>query len=82
MVMNMTLLSMSHTLVSLLHITFVTSLQTLSISKDCRCAKQDPKWKDAMKEHLLSLQKNKTRELVHLPEGKKAVECKWVFTVK
>jgi hypothetical protein len=35
-----------------------------------------------MKEELLALQKNKTWELVHLPEGKKAVGCKWVFTVK
>ena len=35
-----------------------------------------------MKEELLSLQKNKTWELVHLPRGKKAVGCKWVFTVK
>jgi hypothetical protein len=38
--------------------------------------------KDAMKEELFALQKNKTWELVHLPEGKKAVGCKWVFTVK
>jgi hypothetical protein len=43
------------------------------IQRDWRCAKQDTKWKDAMKEELLALQKNKTWELVHLPEGKKAV---------
>ena len=35
-----------------------------------------------MKEELLSLQKNKTWKLVHLPKGKKAMGCKWVFTVK
>ena len=35
-----------------------------------------------MKEGLFTLQKNKTWGLVHLPEGKKAVGCKWVFTVK
>jgi hypothetical protein len=35
-----------------------------------------------MKEELLALQKNKTWELVHLPEVKKAVGCKWVFIVK
>jgi hypothetical protein len=35
-----------------------------------------------MKEEPLALQKNKTWELAHLPEGKKAVGCKWVFTVK
>jgi len=52
------------------------------IPKDWRCAKQDSKWKDAIKEELLALQKNKTWELVHLPKGKKAVGCKWVFTIK
>jgi hypothetical protein len=35
-----------------------------------------------MKEELLALQKNKTREFVHLLEGKKAMGCKWVFIVK
>jgi hypothetical protein len=28
------------------------------------------------------LNKNKTWDLVGLPEGKKAVECEWVFAVK
>jgi hypothetical protein len=72
----------SYSSVSPAYRTFVASLQTVPIPKDWRCAKQDPKWKDAMKEELLALQKNKTWELVHLPEGKKAVGCKWVFTVK
>lgn len=72
----------SYSSVSPAYRTFITSLQTISISKDWRCAKQDPKWNDAMKEELLALQKNKTWELVHLPEGEKVVGCKWVFTVK
>jgi hypothetical protein len=59
--------------VSLAYRTFIASLQTISIPKDWRCAKQDAKWKDAMKEELLALQKNKTWELVHFPEGKKVV---------
>jgi hypothetical protein len=72
----------SYSSVSPAYRTFITSLQTISIPKYWRCAKQDPKWKDAMKEEPLALQKNKTWELAHLPEGKKAVGCKWVFTVK
>jgi hypothetical protein len=40
--------------------TFIASSQTMSISKDWRCAKQDPKWKDVMKEEMGALQKNKT----------------------
>jgi Reverse transcriptase (RNA-dependent DNA polymerase) len=39
------------------------------------------KWKAAMLEELGALEKNKTWELVSLPLGKKAVGCKWVFTV-
>jgi hypothetical protein len=61
---------------------FIASLQTVPIPKDWRCARQDPKWREAMKEEMSALQKNKTWELVQLPKGKKAVGCKWVFTVK
>jgi Reverse transcriptase (RNA-dependent DNA polymerase) len=35
-----------------------------------------------MLEELGALDKNKIWELVSLPPGKKAVGCKWVFTVK
>ena len=38
--------------------------------------------KDAMKEELGALQKNKTWDLLPPPAGKRAVGCKWVFTVK
>jgi hypothetical protein len=61
---------------------FVASLQTVPIPRDWKCAKQDPKWKAAMEEEMHALQKNKTWELVPLPKGKRAVGCKWVFTVK
>src|SRR6266542_1166182 len=61
---------------------FIASLQTVPIPSDWRAAKQDPRWKAAMKEELLALQKKQTWELVSLPVGKRAVGCKWVFTVK
>ena len=35
-----------------------------------------------MVEEMKALQKNSTWDLVELPEGKKTVGCKWVFTVK
>jgi len=72
----------SYSRLSPAHRAFVASLRSLSIPKDWRCAKQDPRWNDAMKEEMRALQKNKTWDLVQLPVGKKAVGCKWVFTVK
>ena len=73
-------ISYSH--VSTAYKTFIASLQTVSIPNDWKCSKQDPRWKDAMKDELNALVKNKTWELVRLPPGKRAVGCKWVFIVK
>ena len=61
---------------------FVASLQTMSIPKDWKAAKQDPKWRDALIEELEALNKNKKWVLTTLPTEKKAVSCKWIYTVK
>jgi hypothetical protein len=61
---------------------FVASLQSVSIPTDWKVAKEDKKWCAAMLEELQALRKNKTWELVTLPTGKRAVSCKWVYTVK
>ena len=61
---------------------FVASLQTVAIPRHWKEAKQDPRWREAMMEELEALRKNKTWELAYLPEGKKAITCKWIFTVK
>ena len=42
----------------------------------------NPKWIQAIEEELRALQKNDTWVLVPLPEGKKTVGCKWVFSFK
>ena len=42
----------------------------------------DPNWTKAINEEMAALQKNSTWELVSLPEGKKTIGCKWVFSVK
>jgi len=39
-------------------------------------------WKRAMVEELLSIERNKTWELVNLPDKKKKIDVKWVFKVK
>jgi hypothetical protein len=42
----------------------------------------NPKWTQAIKEEIEALLKNDTWALVPPPEGRKAVGCKWVFSVK
>ena len=42
----------------------------------------DPRWKTAMKEEFISLQKSNTWELVDLPPRRKLVQCKWVYKTK
>jgi hypothetical protein len=54
----------------------------VSTPADWKAVKMDPKWRDAMIEELEALKKNKTWELTLLPEGKKAVSCKGIYTVK
>ena len=42
----------------------------------------DPKWTQVIKKEIEALLKNNTWTIVPLPKGKKAVECKWVFSIK
>ena len=41
-----------------------------------------PGWRSAMIEEMNALNGNGTWNLVHLPSGKKAIGCRWVFPVK
>ena len=45
-------------------------------------AMKNPKWIQAIEEEMKELQENNAWSLVPLPEGKKIVGCKWVFTIK
>ena len=42
----------------------------------------DIRWQIAMKEEFSSLQKSNTWEQVDLPQGRKLVQCKWVYKTK
>lgn len=64
------------------YISFANQLSLVSVPNKLQDALKDPKWKKAMIEEMEALRKNSTWELVKLPEGKKPVGCRWVFTVK
>jgi hypothetical protein len=40
------------------------------------------KWMDAMNSEIQSMERNQTWDLVKLPQGRKVVDCKWVFKIK
>nr|GFD26625.1 putative RNA-directed DNA polymerase [Tanacetum cinerariifolium] len=40
------------------------------------------KWKKAMDDEMKALKKNKTWDEYALPQGKKPVGCRWIFTMK
>ena len=61
---------------------FLSKLSSMSIPQTFQEALGDPKWKEAMQEEMRALKKNDTWDFVDLPNGKRAVGCKWVFTIK
>ncbi|GAU39772.1 hypothetical protein TSUD_220160 [Trifolium subterraneum] len=69
---------LSHT-----HKAYVSRISNLFVPRTVQEALGDPNWKLAVKEEMDALRKNNTWSITDLlPKGKKAVGCKWVFTVK
>lgn len=64
------------------HKRFIISLNTIAIPNTVAEALSKREWRDAMKEEMNALEKNKTWEIVDKPEDKNIVDCKWIFTVK
>lgn len=43
---------------------------------------KDKRWIEGMQTDIKAIEDNKTWELVSLPQGKKAIGCKWVYKIK
>ena len=43
---------------------------------------KNEKWIDTMKDEINSLKRNSVRDLIQLPEGRKAIGCKWLYKIK
>ena len=61
---------------------FITSLEDDRIPSNIQEALQQLEWKTAVQEEIQALEKNGTWEISKLPEGKRLVGCKWIFTMK
>lgn len=61
---------------------FVLSLSFENVSENFYEAVQKSESRLAIREELDALKKNGTWEITELPPNKKAVGCKWVFTIK
>ncbi|KAJ0598803.1 putative RNA-directed DNA polymerase [Helianthus annuus] len=61
---------------------FASSLYDEQIPNSVEQALESKNWKDAMETEMKALVKNDTWEKCVLPQGKKLVGCRWVFTIK
>ena len=50
--------------------------------KEALSSKKNEKWRDAMKDEINSLKRNNVWDLIQLPEGRKAIGCKWLYKIK
>ena len=57
-------------------------LSTEHIPNTIQEALNEPKWTQEINEEMVALEKNNTWKLMPLPEGKKVVGCKLVFSIK
>jgi Reverse transcriptase (RNA-dependent DNA polymerase) len=61
---------------------FANQISSVTVPEKLEEALKDHNWVKAMKLEMEALEKNDTWKLVTLPEGKKTVGCKWVYTIK
>ena len=61
---------------------FIASLDFISLPNKVYEALAHPGWRSVMIEEMDALTDNGTWDLVRLPAGKKAISCRWMFTVK
>ncbi|KAJ0818040.1 putative RNA-directed DNA polymerase [Helianthus annuus] len=61
---------------------FVTALNKTVEPSSYEEAAKDPRWVEAMNKEMEALFRNNTWILADLPQGRKAIGCKWVYRVK
>ncbi|KAC9553683.1 hypothetical protein E3N88_45641 [Mikania micrantha] len=73
---------MSYNNFSPTHKAFLAAITSHDEPKTFSQASQDENWREAMKKEIKALEQNQTWSLEVLPEGKKAIDSKWVYKIK
>ena len=63
------------------HKAFLTAIDSTDEPSCFAQATQDERWREAMQQEIKALEKNKTWTLEELPEGKRAIDSKWVYKI-
>ncbi|GKC55403.1 retrovirus-related pol polyprotein from transposon TNT 1-94 [Tanacetum coccineum] len=64
------------------HKAFIAAITNNDEPKCFKQAEQDAQWREAMQKEVKALEKNGTWTLEYLPEGKRAIDSKWVYKIK
>ncbi|GJU66908.1 integrase [Tanacetum coccineum] len=64
------------------HMAFLAAVTSVNEPKSFKEAMQDKNWRDAMQREIKALEDNETWTLETLPEGKHAIDSKWVYKIK
>ncbi|KAL2320148.1 hypothetical protein Fmac_029117 [Flemingia macrophylla] len=67
---------------SMQHQSFLSAIDSIEIPTSIQEALKDENWVRAMNEEMGALERNETWEIVERPKDKKAVSCRWIYTVK
>ncbi|KAD3067216.1 hypothetical protein E3N88_35096 [Mikania micrantha] len=64
------------------HKDFLAAISSNDEPKYYKQAMQDQNWRDAMQKEISALEENGTWTIEELPEGKRAIDSKWVYKIK
>ena len=67
---------------SIQHPSFLSAIDSIRIPTSVQEALKDQNWIQAMNEEMSVLERIETWQIVERPKDKKAVGCRWIYTVK
>ncbi|KAG7546386.1 Integrase catalytic core [Arabidopsis suecica] len=74
--------SLSYSQLTPSHLSYINHITQIPIPQSYSEAKNTKEWCDAIDKEIGAMEDTDTWEVTSLPPGKKAVGCKWVFTLK